>query len=150
MSNLLPATDGLFLGQDSPSKRWDGNRLRNLVRPTVFGAAIISPATPEEFLYLSENQSGFTGIVKVPVPAGKTFKLWAMGQMYCDFANYVRIICHNDTTGQILQATAVGNLYEEYYPAGAAAGPVDILLKAGNYDPAKYNAVSGFMVFSIE
>lgn len=150
MSDLLPATDGLFLGQDSPSKRWDGSRLRNLVRPTVFGGAYLDPLTTN-VLWIGEFYTFSATQIKVYVPSGKTFKLWALGQFGCTYPDYVRIQVYNENPpGTVLQETETGSFYEGYYPPKTAAGQASLTLRGGNYHPSEFNTVYGFMVFSIE
>lgn len=148
MSDLLPAADGLFLGSDS--RRWDGHRLKNVVRPTLFGMNLFPPATTSDYLWFSEYNSGSIAAVEVKVPAGKTFNLWAMGLMDCGFPDCARLVCFNESTGENLQATTYGVFYEEYYPPKSVSGQVIMRLKGGNNHPSEYNKISGFMVLSIE
>jgi len=145
-SDLLPATDGLFLGQTTTPRRWDGSKLTGIMRMTFFGGLVTQVGVWNFASFTDLNFNGYAIIAKVP--SGKTFKLWALGQSGggTDWDNRIR--AYNTTTGSSVRTTAYGVQFESYTTPYTASGACNVQLQMESRN--QVDQVMAYMVFGID
>ena len=114
---------------------------------TLFGGNAIEPNiwSGLGFMDISNNSSPTI----TNVPEGKTFKLWAIGQMYCGNAAKTNLRLIDYMTMTVVHELGLGVIFEEYFTPYTCEGPCLITIEAFQ-NTVTPQLVAGFFVFTIE
>jgi len=124
-----------------------GSSVIDHIRATLQGGGIVDPKSWVDFGFM--DYLGASCFSKAHVPAGKKFKLWALGLGDGATAN-LDIRAYDATRGQPIHALGLGVYFASYLTPYTADGPCVVNLQGYNNLAVGAAYFAGLMVFSIE